>query len=220
MKISREKELTIALLKEKIEKLSGKKVVFEKSEAAVKVDKLVEALEKLSGKKVIFEAPLPGQAQTPAAVAPAAPAAAAPVAPVAGQPAAAVDPGKSAAAKAVAAMAVDPIMAQVAPQLKQVAATTQVKQLATESTLNEEVITLTALLIGLGAIGALSAITAAYTNSRDNAALKAKVLGAIQKDFAKAGVQATPQQIEAELAKRLPVAKAQQAKNVRVRPMQ
>ena len=96
----------------------------------------------------------------------------------------------------------------------------EVKQLATESTLNEEVITLTALLIGLGAIGALSAITAAYTNSRDNAALKAKVLGAIQKDFAKAGVQATPQQIEAELAKRLPVAKAQQAKNVRVRPMQ
>lgn len=217
MKISREKELTIALLKEKIEKLSGKKVVFEKSEAAVKVDKLVEALEKLSGKKVIFEAPLPGQAQTPAAVAPAAPVAAAPVA---GQPAPAVDPGKSAAAKAVAAMAVDPIMAQVAPQLKQVAATTQVKQLATESTLNEEVITLTALLIGLGAIGALSAITAAYTNSRDNAALKAKVLGAIQRDFAKAGVQATPQQIEAELAKRLPVAKAQQAKNVRVRPMQ
>lgn len=53
-KISREKQLTIALLKEKIEKATGKKVVFEESKQD-KLKHLVERLEKLSGKKVVFE---------------------------------------------------------------------------------------------------------------------------------------------------------------------
>lgn len=56
MKSSREKQLTILLLKEKVEKLSGKKVVFEPTIEEAKVAKLVEALEKVSGKKVVFEA--------------------------------------------------------------------------------------------------------------------------------------------------------------------
>lgn len=53
-KISREKQLTIALLKEKIEKATGKKVVFEESKED-KLKRLVEKLEKLTGKKVVFE---------------------------------------------------------------------------------------------------------------------------------------------------------------------
>lgn len=53
-KISREKQLTIALLKEKIEKATGKKVVFEESKED-KLKRLVEQLEKLTGKKVVFE---------------------------------------------------------------------------------------------------------------------------------------------------------------------
>lgn len=57
--ISREQKLVIALLKEKLEKLSGKEVIFEsKTKPTAKelqVKKLIESLEKISGKKVIFE---------------------------------------------------------------------------------------------------------------------------------------------------------------------
>lgn len=54
--MTKEQKLTVLLLKEKIEKLSGKKVVFESAEKQIKIKKLIESLEKISGKKVIFEA--------------------------------------------------------------------------------------------------------------------------------------------------------------------
>ena len=54
MKTNNEKQITVALLTEKLEKLSGKKVTFVESENEVKIKKLKEALEKVTGKKVTF----------------------------------------------------------------------------------------------------------------------------------------------------------------------
>ncbi len=45
--MNREKQLTIALLKEKLQKLSGKTVVFEPTLKEAKVKKLIEAIEKI-----------------------------------------------------------------------------------------------------------------------------------------------------------------------------
>lgn len=57
--MNNEKKLAVALLTEKLKKMSGKEVVFEKKETLsakdLKIKKLVEALEKVSGKKVVFE---------------------------------------------------------------------------------------------------------------------------------------------------------------------
>lgn len=52
--ISKEKKLVIALLKEKIEKATGKKVVFEDTQAE-KVKALIERLEKIVGRAVVLE---------------------------------------------------------------------------------------------------------------------------------------------------------------------
>ena len=203
MSISREKQLTIALLKEKLQKLSGKTVVFEPTLKEAKVKKLIEAIEKITGRKVVLEdAPIAGA--TPTVAATATPAANTQAVP--GQQAAQVsDPGKIAAAKAVQAMAVDPILSKAVAQIAQ---QPQVKQLAQESTMNEEVISLAAILIGMAAIGALAGLSTLYDTVKANAAQKAQILAAISKDFAKAGVQATPDQIEAELIKRTGAAKA------------
>jgi hypothetical protein len=54
MKTNKEKEITVALLTEKLEKLSGKKVTFVDNDKVVKIKKLTEALEKVTGKKVTF----------------------------------------------------------------------------------------------------------------------------------------------------------------------
>lgn len=205
MSISREKQLTIALLKEKLQKLSGKTVVFEPTLKEAKVKKLIEAIEKITGRKVILEdAPIAGA--TPTVAATATPAANTQAAP--GQVAQVSDPGKIAAAKAVQAMAVDPVLSKAVAQIAQ---QPQVKQLAQESTMNEEVISLAAILIGMAAIGALAGLSTLYDTVKANAAQKAQILAAISKDFAKAGVQATPDQIEAELIKRTGAAKAAQA---------
>jgi len=52
--MNKEKQLVIALLTEKIEKATGKKVVFEDVNAE-KIKALVEKLEKISGKQVVLE---------------------------------------------------------------------------------------------------------------------------------------------------------------------
>jgi hypothetical protein len=203
MKLSREQQLTIALLKEKLETLTGKKVAFAPTAKQTKVKQMVEALEKLSGRKVMFEAPMAGVMSS----APAQATGVAQAQPATGAPAV-VDPGKAAAAKAIQAMSLDPILA---PAVKQIAANPQVKQLAQEATMNEEVVSLTVILLGMAALGALAGLAQLIQNAAENRALKAQILAAIQKDFAKAGVQATPEQIEAEIVKRTGVAKAKEA---------
>ena len=54
MKTNKEKQLTIALLTEKLQKVSGKKVTFVESAKSIKIKQLKEKLEQVSGKKVTF----------------------------------------------------------------------------------------------------------------------------------------------------------------------
>lgn len=192
--MSKEKDLTIQLLEAKIERITGKKVVYQESKKEL-IEKLKTRLEKISGKKVAFKENT-----------------ATPTDEINFIKALAADPVLKAAGSAKAIPTAKKVIAKLQSSVPAADATGTPQGVPGKSpvapgapkqsgAMEEEVISMTAVGLGVGAMALVAFLSTTFETWRENKAQKEKIKASILGAAKKSGIQLSDAEIEAEMKK-------------------